>query len=223
MPERGSLDGLFWKALLVAGALWLLYLCLDIVLLTLSALVLAAAILPLADSLQKRRVPRAVTVCGLYAIGLGVLTLLVALLVPVVSEQAQILSQRLPQFYQTLNGWIATARIGLGRFSGGRPFELPSIGLERVGPLAQALVERSLQATRGLFTGAFAGLLVLFVAGYIVVDRRRLADGLLRFVPRPTRARTAKVATDVMRRMGGYIRGQMIGRAAWRGRGEVSG
>src|SRR6266705_1798762 len=146
MPERGSLDALFWKALLVAGALWLLYLCLDIVLLTLSALVLAAAILPLADSLQKRRVPRAVTVCGLYAIGLGV----------------------------------------------------------------QTLVERSLQATRGLFTGAFAALLVLFVAGYIVVDRRRLADGLLRFVPCPSRTRTAKVATDVMRRMGGYIRGQMI-------------
>jgi len=210
MPERGSLDALFWKALLVAGALWLLYLCLDIVLLTLSALVLAAAILPLADSLQKRRVPRAVTVCGLYAIGLGVLTLLVALLVPVVGEQAQILSQRLPQFYQTLNGWIASARIGLGRFSGGRAFELPPIGLERIGPLAQTLVERSLQATRGLFTGAFAALLVLFVAGYIVVDRRRLADGLLRFVPRPSRARTAKVATDVMRRMGGYIRGQMI-------------
>src|SRR6267378_3359066 len=189
MPERGSLDALFWKALLVAGALWLLYLCLDIVLLTLSALVLAAAILPLADSLQKRRVPRAVTVVG---------------------EQAQILSQRLPQFYQTLNGWIASARIGLGRFSGGRAFELPPIGLERIGPLAQTLVERSLQATRGLFTGAFAALLVLFVAGYIVVDRRRLADGLLRFVPRPSRARTAKVAADVMRRMGGYIRGQMI-------------
>src|SRR5438094_281777 len=125
MPERGSLDALFWKALLVAGALWLLYLCLDIVLLTLIAIVLAAAILPLADSLQRHRVPRAVTVCGLYA-------------------------------------------------------------------------------------GAFAGLLVLFVAAYIVVDRRRLANGLLRFVPRPRRERTAKVATDVLRRMGGYIRGHMI-------------
>src|SRR5207247_4263810 len=112
MPERGSLDALFWKALFVAGALWLLYLCLDIVLLTLSAIVLAAAILPLADSLQKRRVPRAVTVCGLYAIGLGGLTLLGALLVPVVSEQAQVRSQRLPRFDQPLNDWLAAARTG---------------------------------------------------------------------------------------------------------------
>jgi predicted PurR-regulated permease PerM len=210
MPERGSLDAVFWKALLVAGTLWLLYLCLDIVLLTLFSIVLAAAILPLADALQKRKIPRSVTVGGLYAIGLGVFALLVALLVPAITEQAQILSERLPQFHQTVNSWIASARAGLGRLGGGRAFELPSIGLEKIGPLAQALIERSLQATRGLLTAAIAGVLVLFVAGYIVIDRLRLANGLLRFVPRPSRDRTAKVAADVMRRMGGYIRGQLI-------------
>ena len=210
MPERGSLDALLWKVPLVAGCLWLLYLSLDLVLLALISIVLAAAILPLADSLQRRRVPRAVTVLGVYAIGIGVLTLLVALLVPHVSEQAQLLAQRLPQFRQTVNDWIASGRVGLGRFTGGRPVELPGMGVEQVGPLLQGLVERSLRVTRGLFTGALAGLLVLFVAGYIVIDRRRLADGLLRFVPRARRDRTAQVATDVMRRMGGYIRGQVI-------------
>ncbi len=210
MPERGSLDALFWKTLLVVGTLWLLYLCLDIVLLALIAIVVAAAILPLADALQRRRVPRAVTVAGVYAIGLGILTLLGMLLAPVVTEQAQLLADRLPQFRQSVNDWLASARVGLGRFTGGRPIELPGMGMEQIGPLLQGLVERSLRATRGLFTGALAGLIVLFVAGYVVIDRRRLADGLLRFVPRPHRDRTAQVAADVLRRMGGYIRGQII-------------
>ncbi len=210
MPERGSLDALFWKTLLVAGVLWLLYLSLDIVLLALISIVVAAAILPLADALQKRRVPRAVTVVAIYAIGIGILALLVVLLAPLVSEQGQLLAQRLPLFRQTLNEWIAYVRVGLGRFAGGRPIELPGMGTEQVGPLVQGLLERSLRATRGLFTGALAGLLVLFVAGYIVIDRRRLADGLLRFVPRARRDRTAQVAADVLRRMGGYIRGQII-------------
>lgn len=210
MPERGSLDALFWKTLLVAGTLWSLYVCLDIVLLALIAMVVAAAILPLADALERRRVPRAVTVAGLYAIGLGVLTLLGMLLAPVVTEQAQLLADRLPQFRQSLNAWLASARVGLGRFTGGRPIELPGMGMEQIGPLLQGLVERSLRATRGLFTGALAGLIVLFVAGYVVIDRRRLAHGLLRFVPRPHRDRTAHVAADVLRRMGGYIRGQII-------------
>jgi len=51
---------------------------------------------------------------------------------------------------------------------------------------------------------------VLFVAGYIVVDRRRLGDGLLRFVPGPRRECVAEVSVDVLRRMGGYVRGQAI-------------
>jgi len=210
MAERGSLDALFWKGLLVAAAAWMLYLCLDLVLLAVLAVVLAAAILPVADALQKRRVPRAVTVVGVYAIGLGLLAFVVALLVPAISEQAQLLSQRLPQFYQTLSGWIASARIRLGRFSGGRSVELPPIGLERVGPLIEGVLERSLQATRGLITGAVAGVVVLFVAGYIVVDRRRISEGLLRFVPRGRRERVSRVAADVLRRMGGYIRGQIV-------------
>src|SRR3989442_1494967 len=128
MPERGSLDALLWKVPLVAGCLWLLYLSLDIVLLTLISFVLAAAILPLADSLQRRRVPRAVTVLGVYAIGIGVLTLLVALLVPHVSDQAQLLAQRLPQFRQTVNEWIASGRVGLGRFTGGGAGGPPGVG-----------------------------------------------------------------------------------------------
>ena len=54
MPERGSAEALFWKALLVGGGLWLIYLSLDVILLALCALIIAAAILPLADAAEKR-------------------------------------------------------------------------------------------------------------------------------------------------------------------------
>src|SRR3989338_4757926 len=175
MPERGTGEVLFWKALLVAGTLWLIYLSLDLVLLALVALMIAAAILPLADAAQKRRIPRAATVLGVYLVGIGVLSLLVTMLVPVVIEQGNLLAARLPQFRLTLNGWIASAQTFLGRFP-----------------------------------GLLAGLLVLFLAAYIVIDRRRLAEGLIRFVPRARRERTAHIGAEVLRRMGGYIRGQTI-------------
>lgn len=210
MPERGTAEALFWKALLVAGALWLIYLSLDLVLLALVALMIAAAILPLADAAQKRRIPRVATVLGLYLVGIGVLSLLVTMLVPVVIEQGNLLAGRLPQFRQTLNGFIAATQTFLGRFGSGRSFELPDLGAEQIAPVLQALVERSFRATRGLFTGLFAALLVLFLAAYIVIDRRRLAEGLIRFVPRARRERAARIGSEVLRRMGGYIRGQII-------------
>lgn len=210
MPERGTVEALFWKALLLFAALGLVYLNLQLVLLAVVALVVAAAILPLADAGQKRRIPRIATVLGLYLVGIGVLALLVTMLVPVVTEQANMLVARLPQFRQTLNGWMASAQVFLGRFGPRRAFELPDIGPEQVTPILQALVERSVRATRGLLTGLFAGLMVLFLAGYIVVDRRRLAAGLIRFVPRARRERVSHIASEVLRRMGGYIRGQFI-------------
>jgi len=210
MPERGSAEALFWKALLVAGGLWLVYLSLDVILLALCALIIAAAILPLADAAERRRIPRSITVLALYLIGTGVLTFLVTLLVPVVIEQAHVLVERLPRYRQTLNDWIISGRGLLGRWGAGRAIQFPDIGVEQIRPVAQALIERSLQATRGLFAGTFAVLLVLFVAAYIVIDRRRIVEGLIRFLPRGRRERTAQVAAVVMHRMGGYIRGQLI-------------
>ena len=119
MPERGSAEALFWKALLVVGGLWLIYLSLDVILLALCALIIAAAILPLADAAEKRRIPRSVTVLALYLIGTGVLTFLVTLLVPVVIEQAHVLVERLPRYRQTLNDWIVSGRGLLGRWGAG--------------------------------------------------------------------------------------------------------
>ena len=95
MPERGSTDAWIWKVLLIAGVLLLLYNSLSFVVVTLIALMIAAAILPLADSARKHRVPRVATVAGVYIVGLGGLSLLFTLLVPVVADQGQQLLQRL--------------------------------------------------------------------------------------------------------------------------------
>jgi predicted PurR-regulated permease PerM len=208
MPERGSLDALLWKTLLIIGVLWLLYHSMSFVVITLIALIIAAAILPVADAAQKYRIPRSVTVLGIYLIGLGVLTLLVALLIPAVTMQAQNLAARLPAYRQTVSGWIETARNFTGRW-GPERIELPDIGVEQVGPVIQQLAQRSLAATRGIFSGAIAAFLILFVAGYFVVDGHRIASGLLSLVPPAHRRETARIGAIVLKRMGGYLRAQV--------------
>src|SRR5881628_406778 len=208
MPERGSLDTLLWKTLLIVGALWLLYHSMSFVVITLIALIIAAALLPVADAAQKYRIPRSVTVIGIYLVGIGVLILLVALLIPAVTLQAQNLAARLPAYRQTASQWVESARNFTGRW-GPEKIELPDIGLEQVGPVVQQLAQRSLAATRGIFSGAIAAFLVLFVAGYFVVDGHRIASGLLSLVPPGRRKETARIGAIVLRRMGGYLRAQV--------------
>ncbi|MBI4169831.1 MAG: AI-2E family transporter, partial [Acidobacteria bacterium] len=183
MPERGSLDALFWKAILFAGVLWVLSRSPNFVVIALLALILAAAMMPVADALERRRVPRPVTVGAIYLVGVGALVLCIALLVPVVVDQGQQIAAKSPAYRQKIGGWVESARALLGRWGGAGRITAPEIGLEEIGPVAQDLLRRSLAATRGIFTGAVGAFFSLFVAGYAVVDRDRIARGLLAFVP----------------------------------------
>ena len=209
MTERTSPEALLLKALLLGLGLWLLYLNLSFALDALIALTIAAAILPLAEAGEKRRVPRIVTVLGLYAMGLGGLILLVTLLVPVVGEQGRHLVENLPAYRERATDLADQIWRSAARHGGPKRIELPELGLQDAGSVVRQLATRSLDATRGIFSVAFSVLLILFVAAYIVVDGRNLARGLLAFVPPARRREATRVGVIVLERMGGYVLGQV--------------
>src|SRR5215208_3043850 len=84
---------------LVLLALRLLPLPLEHVFVTIfTAVLLAAAVAPAADALEKYRIPRGVTVLALYLLGLLALAGVVALIVPLVSSEVTALQDRLPRY-----------------------------------------------------------------------------------------------------------------------------
>jgi predicted PurR-regulated permease PerM len=210
MPERVALEQALWKALLAIGAVWILYQCLTVVVIALLAIVLASALMPLADALERRRIPRFVTVSGVYVVGLGLALVVAALLVPVVIAQGRLLVARLPAMRDAIAGWIEALR-GTAAWSwrGTEYLRLPEVGPEQVQALAGNLARGSLAFTRDVITGTLSAFLVLFISGYAVVDGRRFADSLLVFVPAGRRREIARVARLVFERMGGYVRGQL--------------
>jgi predicted PurR-regulated permease PerM len=209
MTDRRPAETLILKALLAGLALWLFYSNLTYALDALIALMIAAAILPLAEAAQKRRIPRVVTVLGVYILGIGGLALLIALLVPVVADQGRQIARTLPAYRERLTVFVGEIGRFLSRHGGREQLALPDLGLSDIGSLVQQLAERSLQATRGVLSGAVSAVLVLFVAAYIVADSRRLADGLLVLVPPARRGEVVRIGTIVMERMGGYVFGQL--------------
>ena len=209
MSERGSLEQVLLKASFAAAALWLLYHSLTVVAIALLSIIIASALAPVADSLERRRVPRMATVGGVYVVGLGLALVVSLLLVPVVSEQGRILMSRLPAFRDWAAGWLETLRATtVGRWVAAERLQIPEIRPEQIQEIAGNLARGSLAFTRNIITGAFSGFLVLFISGYAVVDSRGLADSLLAFVPPARRRETARIAGLVFERMGGYVRGQ---------------
>src|SRR5207245_1391899 len=97
-------------------------------------------------------------------LGIGGLTLLVTLLIPVVVSQGQLLVQKAPAYREAITAWIEAARRLAGRWGGPHKIAVPEIGLKEVGPVLEQLAQRSLAATRGVFSGAISAVLILFVA-----------------------------------------------------------
>ena len=95
-----------WLSLLALGiALWTAIsyasLIMEIVWILFGAFLLSLAIRPLADRLARRRVPRPLTVLGVYVSLIGLLAVLGALLAPIVTSETALLQSNGPNLLQT--------------------------------------------------------------------------------------------------------------------------
>src|SRR5947209_6963439 len=102
---------------------------------------------------RARRIPRTVTVGVVYAVGIGGLVLLAALIVPVVADQGQQLVQKAPAYRERALSLVESARRVTGRWGGPQRIVVPEIGLKEVGQVLQQLAQRSFAATRGIIIG----------------------------------------------------------------------
>ena len=190
----------------VAAAVWLLTVTWPVWLLAFTALIVAAAILPAARLGERYRVPRGITVVVVYLVIAGVLTLMGRLLWPALSEQWQQFVAQLPRLLDNVRGWLGNLDVYLERWGASLP--APKTG--SVEGMLGALVENTLRVTAGV-VGAVVGLLaILVIAAYIIVDAERLGHGLLELLPPKQRPVAAQLAEPVMRRIGSYVRGQIV-------------
>jgi len=95
-----------WLGFLALGvALWTAIsyasLIMEIVWILFGAFLLSLAIRPLADRLARRRVPRPLTVLGVYVVLIGLLVVLGSLLVPIVTSETILLQSNGPNLLQT--------------------------------------------------------------------------------------------------------------------------
>jgi predicted PurR-regulated permease PerM len=201
---------LVFQVLGVIAAAWLVINTWQLWLLVLTAVVLGSAMLPAARLLERRRVPRGVTVLGIYIGAAGVFVLMGRLLWPALREQGQQFIEQLPRMLDNVKDWIGDLRIWAEQWG----TWVPTPKRESLGGMADGLVgtlvSNTMAATAGV-VGAVVGVLsILVIAGYLVMDAEALGRGVLRLVPPERREAFAEIAPPVIERMGAYVRGQLL-------------
>lgn len=176
------------------------------------AVVLAAAISPVVNWAEKRKIPRWIAVILVYLSIISTLTLVVSLIGPNVISQIEKLISQLPLYSENIDTSLENFVQMLIRKQPpwlDQYFDSQSISRWVISS-SRLLLLKSYSLTRGFIGGFFSLILALFLSGYMVSDSRTLIKGITQLFPPPWDDKLFGQVDIVTNRMGGYIRGRIL-------------
>jgi predicted PurR-regulated permease PerM len=195
--------------LLLAGALvWLLMNFSSILLLLFIAILLAVAITPLVERLERQRLPRPLAIALIYVGLFGIFSVALAILIPVLVNETTELSTSLPKLTQSVlnlpERWIP----GLAQ-----NLQLTDLATQlsaQIGAVVGSVGTLLVQFGQTLSTIIFSALLVL-VVGFILTSDAAFAPHFIeRFFPPDYRPTVANLAREMGMRLGHWVRAQLL-------------
>jgi len=201
--EIGS--GTIFRALLILLLFWLVYALWDIILMLSGAIIVASAIEPLANYLQKFRMPRALSVILVYVVLVLVLVGLGSLMVEPLVKQARQLALAVPNIIDSLAGFTAL----IPQFDKQAVIDAIQGGLLNFGNDIANVGVGVFEGTR-TFVGGLVSFLFIFVLAFYLVLERDALKKFARMVTPPAHAAYAeRVIERAQRRVGRWLLGQL--------------
>jgi predicted PurR-regulated permease PerM len=201
----------FWVAALVAFLLFLIVFS-EILLPFVAGMVLAYALDPVADRIERLGLGRLGATLAILVLLVVILALAFVLLVPILADQLADFINRIPDYVERLRALFASFL--QSRLSGYLGIDLTRIG-SSLGGLTSQGATWTTTLLASLWSGGRAVLNVLallvvtpVVAFYLLYDWDRLVARVDTWLPRDHAAEVRRIATDIDRAIAAFIRGQ---------------
>jgi len=190
------------RVVLVLLVLIFVFLIREIIALLFVAIILASAFDPWVDFMQKHKIPRAVSILFIYIILLGILSLVVILLIPPMSEQIGQLARNLPQYYEKV-------AVGVSNLTdGGETPTLPQ-ALQTLSSNLGGTTKSIFSTITGIFGGLVSFAAVLVIVFYITVEEKILKKFIRFLSPPKYKDYVADLVNRMQGKMGMWLRGQL--------------
>jgi predicted PurR-regulated permease PerM len=167
------------------------------------SLVLAAALDPTISRLERRGMPRGTAMIGILILAAGAIVILAKLVVPLVVTQVEQFGQTIFEFYQE----------GVAALKESPNPQVRTTVTRMLQDSPQGIAEASeavFGAVLNVFGGAVGILAVVVLTVYAAVYQRDLIRMLLTLAPGSAREGGARTITRIRRRLGQWLRGQLI-------------
>lgn len=186
---------------------WFLYTIKDIIAVIFVAFVLASALDPWIDALQKRKIPRGVGILIIYLVMLAVISLTFALIIPPIIEQTKQITNSFPEYFEKISDLYTNFQ----QFSNDYGVQstvqnsLNSIN-NTLGQLGSGIFSVSSRFFGAIF-GAFAILVIVF---YMTIGEAGIKEFFLFIAPSKYQPYFVHKINQVQRKLGLWLRGQLI-------------
>ncbi|MCC3371544.1 AI-2E family transporter [Cohnella sp. REN36] len=170
---------------------------------------------PIVEYLEKRGVKRVYSILALYLLIVGIVTLIVVAVVPLLRNQIQSLIEHFPEYsvlvQLRIEEWLGSDFFNQLQQSLG--FDTTHLTNEVSARFTSVLNNAwtSLGGVVGAITETVVSIITVpFILFYLLKDRRKLAPFVLDFLPPALRPRSFRVMLEINDQISSYIRGQII-------------
>jgi len=176
--------------------LWLIYYLRGVIVLLFLGIILMAALNPLVDRLERWRIPRVLAIVFIYILIFGVLSLIIAGIVPPLIEQTQTLLSKLPSDFSSFK-WLGVNQKVIDN------------------QMAQFLDRFSLfsgniiRAFVGIFQNIINFIIFIVISFYLLLQRKNLDKFLVKFLGSGEKM-GARIVDKLETKLGGWVRAELL-------------
>lgn len=208
-----------FKVIAVVILLALMYLLRDVILIILVSFILASALNPWVNALQRRRIPRVLATVFIFLVFFGSFIVIIVLLIPPIATQVTDISKNLPAYYNRI----------VTDFQKFREFSLQQNLLNSLQNSLQSLQSNLSQTTAGVFNalasifGGFVSFIFMIVMTfYMLLEENALKKFVKSITPSKYQPYIFQLINRSQDRLRMWLRGQLIlcliiGFLAWLG------
>lgn len=196
------------KIVLIIVVLGFIYLIRDVIGVVLVSFILASALTPTVDKMERQhRIPRVLSIIALYVGLFGIIALILVLLIPAIINQVGDIANNFPEYFSRVEQEVGNIR----------DFTLTSSFVDSLQTNLQSLRTDLGQATSGVlgtissvFGGIFSFLGVIVITFYLIIEEQAMRRFLKTIVPPRYLPNVSPMLDKIQIKMGQWLRGQLV-------------
>ncbi|HEX5429580.1 MAG TPA: AI-2E family transporter [Patescibacteria group bacterium] len=190
------------KVLFIVLLVWFLFAIREILLLFIIAIIISAAMDPIADYFSKWKIPRGISVLLVYVLLLSLIGLIGYLLVPTMVDQFQAVQSG--NFVSAIQSKIGPYQQTLDRFGVSKSFN------DTINEFRSGLAGNLFRTTKGVVTGIVSFITILVISFYLTAEEAGMKNFIRHLAPYKHQTYITGLVTKIQRKMGYWLLGQLI-------------